>query len=248
MTIPVTVHNPVKGIILMAVGDTTVESGTNVMITATAYDEKTDDDGNNAGTVVPGVTYVWSTSKASVATVDTGDSNMSPTIKTHSAGSAEIQAVIGDVKSNKVKISVFSVEAPERRLVASGQPYVTTFTPAVVADAAADPPVQEAPAVWGGNITITVFLQELRFSSTAGELRWENIAGTVDFLSLDMATLALEVDNDEATDQAGASVVITQEVDNDGQALANGDVIVRVSSEFADDIHVRVSLNATPAG
>ena len=138
LTIPVTIHNPVKGIILMADGGTTVESGTSVMITATAYDEKTDDDGNNAGTVVPGVTYVWSTSKASVATVDTEDSNMSPTIKTHSAGSAEIQAVIGDVKSNKVEISVFSVEAPERRLVASGQPYVTTFTPAVEADADAD--------------------------------------------------------------------------------------------------------------
>ena len=95
--------------------------------------------------------------------------------------------------------------------------------------------------------TITVMLQERQFNATAGELRWVNIEGTVDFLSLDMDKLSLNAEDEAATTNAGASVTIAETDAEDGQALANGDVIVRVVSAFADDIHVRVSLNVTPA-
>ena len=254
--IPVTVHNPVKGIILTTDDDKTVEKGTSVVITATAYDEKTDDDGMNDGAEVPGVTFAWSTSKASVATVDTEDSNMSPTIKTHGAGSAEIQAVIGDVKSNKIKVNVFSVEAPERRLVASGQPYGATYTPAVLDEDGETVTTAATLTLATGNgtdaavIQIAAILQEYRFvdatAEIAGGFRWMNITGTVDFMSLDMATLALAEEGVAATTD-GATVDIASDDSEEGQALGSGDVIVRISSAFADDIHVRVSLNAPPA-
>ena len=247
--IPLRVQNAVKGIILVsnATGPIAKDGTTTVM--ATAYDAKQDDDTMGPdGNEVRGVTFTWTTSNASVATVDTEDSNQSPTIKTHGAGSAKIQARIGDVKSNEVTINVYSLEAPQRRLVATGQPYRGVYTPAVEDDPDTDAD-ETAAATLSATITVTALLQESRFSETAGEFRWVAIAGDVKFESLDTDKLAIHADAVTiGTPSAGASIAITvadtDAAAGEGRAMGNGDVTVKITSDFASDIYVKVSLNA----
>ena len=209
--IPLRVQNEVKGIVLRndmedegAKGsDVTVNKGTNPQVTATAYDAKNEEDGTNEGNAVSGVKFTWTTSNSSVATVDTEDSNVSPIIKTHAAGSAEIQAKIGDVKSNKIKVTVFTTEEPERRLIVStaNAPFTRYYDTDLNDDQTADDPILSASADTTdnteANITITVTLQHRVLDTTAtsdtfGELVWRVVA---DDAALDIAVSSSDTDS-----------------------------------------------------
>ncbi|MYA77951.1 MAG: hypothetical protein F4132_11965 [Gemmatimonadetes bacterium] len=256
--IPLNVQNEVAGIVLVSNASGPLSKGTSTTVMATAYDAKQDDDMEGPeGNEVRGVTFTWTSSNASVATVDASDDNQMPTIKTHGAGSAKIQAKIGDVKSNEVTINVYALEAPQRRLVATGQPYRGVYQPRVMADDTVTPAIVavDSSLTVGGveaPIVVTVVLQESRFNEGAGEFRWVAIDGDVKFMSLDTAKLTINagaVTADADGNPAGASVSIDADESNDtaagtGTALANGDVTVKVSSDFAADIYVLVELDA----
>ena len=243
------VQNAVKGIVLVSNASGPISKGTSTTVTATAYDAKQDDDMEGPeGNEVRGVTFSWTTSNAAVATVDASDDNMEPTIKTHGAGSAKIQALIGDVKSNEVTINVYALEAPQRRLVPTSQPYRAVYTAPVEDDPDTNTDETVAEALAPASFTVTAVLQESRFNDTAGEFRWVAITGAVMFESLDMETLALDTEVDIGTAADGASVTIDIDDTNDttagnGTAMGNGDVTVKISSEFASDIYVKVSLD-----
>ena len=249
------VQNEVKGIVLTGGSAVPIQSGSSTMVTATAYDAKQDADMEGAeGNEVRGVTFAWSSSNSAVATVDASDDNQSPTIKTHGAGSAKIQAKIGDVKSNEITVNVYSLEAPQRRLVATGQPYRAVYTPAVEDDPATVGTDETAAATMApASFTVTAVLQESRFNETAGEFRWVAIIGDVKFESLDTDKLAINADAVTiGTAGTGAQVTIDIDATNDdtagnGTAMGNGDVTVKITSEFAGDIYVQVSLDAPPA-
>ena len=264
------VHNEVKGIVITPATVDAVESGDEIDLMATAYDKASGDDKTtNDGNSVPGVTFTWTTSNASVATVDAED-NMSPTIKTHGAGSAKIQALVGDVKSNEVTINVFGVEAPDRRLVAVNQPYEADFTAAVIDEE--DGTVTTAASITPTTFNISANLQEYRFvagttDNPVNEFRWVNIAGSITFESLDDSFLILAEDvsgtatatNDisgAATDQAPASIAVTLAARDNMNALAAthlvsgaavvtgpGSGLVKITATFADPIYVRVTID-----
>ncbi|MYA78412.1 MAG: collagen-like protein [Gemmatimonadetes bacterium] len=255
--IPLNVQNEVKGIVLVSNASGPLQSGTSTTVTATAYDAKQDADMEGPeGNEVRGVTFTWSSSNASVATVDASDDNQMPTIKTHGAGSAKIQAKIGDVKSNEVTINVYSLEAPQRRLVALNQPYRAVYTAPVEDDPATTEDETVAEALAPNPFTAaTAIVQESQFNETAGEFRWVAIDEVdVKFESLNMDVLALETTvtigtNAQAT---GASVSVDIDATNDetagnGTAMGTGDVTVKVSADFCADIYVLVELDAPPA-
>ena len=106
----VTVHKAVKSIVVTPDGSGPYEVGETEMLTAVAYDGE-----DGAGDKVEGVSFMWASSDASVAVEDTDGATNTVTMK--SAGSAKVTASIGDVKSNEVSFSVFSVVTPERRIV-----------------------------------------------------------------------------------------------------------------------------------
>ncbi|MCY3554768.1 MAG: hypothetical protein OXH56_05545, partial [Gemmatimonadetes bacterium] len=187
--IPLHVHNVVKGIVIMTTDETfaeTVNKGTPVEIAATAYDAASGDDKTtNSGNEVSGVTFDWSSSNTSVATVD-AKNNAMPTIKTHAAGTAKITASIGDVKSNEITINVFTVEEPERRLIVStaNAPFMRYLDNDANDDGTADDTVITATADTTDNtasdIVITVAVQHRVLDATAGsptlgQLVWRNV-------------------------------------------------------------------------
>ena len=242
ISVPLSVHNVVKGIVLETMDDITVNKGVSVMITATAYDAKRD------GTEVPGtanrvkgVHFNWTTSNPSVATVDEDKSNVTPTIKTHAAGTAKIQAKIGDVKSNEITITVFDVESPERRIVIDPsrdeQPYVTVIN----ADSTAISPT---------TVTITAQLREMGLNAD-GETIWPVVAGTppLVFTSLNTDVIVVGTGN-VATASGNAELSLTF---GDGTGLSagqghikkKGDAIIRVSDpgEFASPKYVTVKVS-----
>ena len=133
----VTVHNPIKSIVVEGAGGP-YEVGETAMLTAVAYDAAQDDMRMGIeGDPVEGVSFMWASSNTSVATVkaDDDDSSMA-TVTMAGAGSADITAMIGDVTSNKVSFSVFSVVTPERRIVVStaNAPFSRYYHPAVEND------------------------------------------------------------------------------------------------------------------
>ena len=187
--IPLHVHNVVKGIVIMTSDETfaeTVNKGTPVEIAATAYDAASGDDKTtNSGNEVSGVTFDWSSSNTSVATVD-AKNNAMPTIKTHGAGTAKITASIGDVKSNEITINVFTVEEPERRLIVStaNAPFTRWLDNDADDNGTADDAVITASADTTDNapssIVITVSVQHrvldtTSASPTLGQLVWRNV-------------------------------------------------------------------------
>ena len=246
------VHNAVKGIVISTDDDTTVQSGNSITITATAYDAKQDFDNDMPeGNKVPGVTFSWSSS-SSVASVDASDNNMSPTIKTSGTGSADIQANIGDVKSNKIKVTVYDLDNPQRRLLPERAVFVVgDYTAPVRANPDADPPVTAADSTWTAATNgITVRLQEEQIATTAsgtinvGDMVWVGIAGKIKFESLNPNILELDATLD-ATADAGASVTIAlpdDAVAGNGKVKAEGTVTVRVTSEYAATKHYRVTI------
>ncbi len=266
--IPLRVQNEVKGIVLRndmddmgAKGsDVTVNKGTNPQVTATAYDAKNEEDGTNEGNAVSGVKFTWTTSNSSVATVDTEDSNVSPIIKTHAAGSAEIQAKIGDVKSNKIKVTVFTTEEPERRLIVStaNAPFTRYYDTDLNDDQTADDPVLSASADTTdnteANITITVTLQHRVLDTTAasdtfGELVWRVVA---DDAALDIAVSSSDTDvlTVPATIETGSGGAATLTINagaavtGNGRALKAGAVFVTFDETYSSAKRVKVEFKA----
>ena len=254
--IALAVHNVVKGVRLMATSATTVNKGTEVMITATAWDGKRDGTTIAAGShEVDGVTFAWSSSNTSVATVDAEDNDM-PTIKTHAAGTAKIQASVGDVKSNEITVTVFTAEEPERRLVIStvNAPFTRFFDnddqsgadPAIsVLSATADTTDNTAD-----NITITVNLQHRGLNSD-GELVWQPAANdlTVNVSSSDETTLAVPATLTTAAVDGVSGVVqliinAGAAVTNQGNALKAGSVFVTFNEDFSDPKRAQVTFTA----
>ena len=250
------VQNAVKGILLTDGPSGPIESGNTSSVTATAYDGKRDGTSVGDANIVRGVTFTWSTSNASVATVDASDNNMTPTIKTHGSGSAKIQARIGDVKSNEITVNVYGLEEPRRRLVAINQPFRAVFqphVPAVGETAAVDSSITPA-----AGIAVTALVQESQFNETAGEFRWVAIDEVdVMFESLHTDILALDVTVTIADGAAATGAVATVDADktndtgventgtaNNGSAVSNGDATVKISADFCDDIYVLVELDA----
>ena len=271
ISIPLSVHNAVKGIVLLTSDDLTVKKGNSVKIMATAYDAKQDfsNDGDNPsmameeGNSVPGVTFAWTTSNSSVARINTDSphSNMNPQITTHGTGEADIQAVIGDVKSNKIKVKVFDLDSPNRQLIPARAAFAARYTPAVEADATATPPVEAAAdsinGAANGAITITVRLQEEQVSTSGdniGELEWVNITGSITFMSLNPDIIALNTTVNVTTAANGAVVTIdtseegaadTTGANDDtanGSAKSKGTAVIRVTSQYAGTKHYSVTL------
>ena len=262
--IRLSVHNEVKGIVIKPVTLGDIEKGESVELTATAYDKASGDDKtNNDGNPVPGVTFSWTSSNTNVATVDTDDSNMMPTIKTHAVGSAEIQASIGDVKSNKVKITVFSVETVQRRLWVTGFPHSGTYQPEVEADPQANPPViAVTEAITNGNnsagdaIVITVHLQQRTVNAGDGTVTWVNQEGSVKFMSTNTDKIVLDTTVNVTTAANGATATLNI-TDNDntsgtvddaaiGEVKDDGRVVVVISDPdgHAPTKRVAVQINA----
>ena len=271
LTIPVSVHNPVKGIVI-EIGDddgggfeTTLEKSKTVMIEAIAYDKASGDDKTtNDGNPVIGVSFSWSSNNTSVATVDAKDDNDMPTIKTHGVGTAKIQASIGDVKSNEITITVFGIEGVQRRLWAdrSDFPHSATYQPNVDADATATPPIEAvAEAITNGNtsdgagVEIGVFLQQ-KGTNAAGNEIWENVTGSVRYESQDSDKIVLSSTVTISAEDTGANALINiDDGDNttgtvadtaNGEAKGHGRVIVVISDpdEIAPPIRIAVTLNA----
>ena len=248
--IPFSVHNAVKGIVIATMDDLTVQKGNNdIRITATAYDAKQTDAEGAEGNPVPGVTFAWSSSNTSVATVNTDDpgSNKTPQIKAAGVGSANIQARIGDVKSNELKVSVYDLDNPNRRLLpVRGIFVVGDYTAAVVDDPDTD--VDEtAAAEWAAATTpMTIRLQQEQVG-TDGDLEWVNTTGDVKFESLNSNILALNTTVTITDPAAGAVLAIDIDATNDatagnGTAMAEGTVTVRVTSDFASTKHYQVTI------
>ena len=254
------VQNAVKGILLTDGPSGPIESGNTSSVTATAYDGKRDGTSVGNANIVRGVTFTWSTSNASVATVDASDNNMTPTIKTHGAGSAKIQARIGDVKSNEITVNVYGLEAPQRRLVAINQPYRGVFQPHVPADPSGTPAaVDSSLTVGNGNsITISALVQESQFNQDAGEFRWvaiDEVDVTFESLHTSILTLDTMVTIADGASATGAVATIDADKTNDagvagtgvagnGSPVSNGDATVKISADFCDDIYVLVELDA----
>ncbi len=260
VSIALAVHNEVKGIVISTEDATTVNKGTEIMVSAQAYDAKQTDDEGAEGNPVSGVMFAWTTTNASVATVDTDDSNSMPTIKTHGAGSAKIQAKIGDVKSNEISITVFTAEAPERRLIVStaNAPFEKYLDNDANDDGTADDAVLSATADTTdnteSNITITVTLQHRVLDTTAasptlGQLVWRAVddaaALTIDVSSTDEAVLTVPA---TLTTGSGGAASVTLNagtaVAGQGNVLKAGTAFITFDEDFSDPKRARVDIKA----
>ena len=254
LTIALSVHNEVKGIVITPATVDAVEDGTDIDLMATAYDKASGDDKTtNDGNPIPGVSFSWSSSNTAVATVDTDNSNSMPTIKTHAAGKAKIQARIGDVKSNEVEIEVFSVDSPSRRIVVdtANQPYNVAAT---VDTSEADVSARTVTFVSGPTAPgISVRVQQMGVKDD-GEIGYINVSnGTVvTFTSLnhDILDLAAADDSNTATTTDGVAsydVVAADLGGGDGiKAVGNHSVTVKITSPFAGARYVTVTVQTRP--
>lgn len=255
ISIPLSVHNEIKGIVITPAIVETVEKGTPVDLMATAYDKKSGDDKTtNDGNEVPGVSFSWSSSNTAVATVDTENSNSMPTIKTHAAGETKIQARIGDVKSNEVEIKVYAVDTPSRRIVVdtANQPYNVAAT---VDTSETDVAARTVTFVSGPTAPgISVRVQQLGVKED-GSIGYINVAdGTkVTFISFDKAILNLAGDNASntatTTDGVASYAIVSDDLGTGNGIKAVGDksVTVRIRSPFAADRFVTVTVKTTPS-
>ena len=258
LEIPLAVHNVVKGIVIAAESATTVNKGTPVSISAIAYDAKQTDDAGAEGNPVDGVTFGWTTSNADVATVDTEDSNSMPTIKTHAAGSAKIQAKIGDVKSNEISITVFTAEEPERQLIVStaNAPFMRYFDNDINDDGTADDSDLTATAdttdTSPATIVITVTLQHKVLDSTTGsptlgQLVWRAVGAglTVDVSSSDATVLTVpEMLTTDANGQVTLTINGGAAVTGQGNALSAGSAFVTFDEAYSGPRRAEVKFTA----
>ena len=249
ISIPLRVQNVVKGIVLTTEDATDVEKGTTLMITATAYDAKQDfDTAAPEGNEVRGVTFAWSSSNPSVATVNTGDpgNNMTPQIKTPGVGKSKIQARIGDVKSNEIEVSVYGIEEPQRRLLVAFS-HSTTDLSATLSAVDDTTTADTNEAATADDIVVNVYLQEYAFDTTDDEFKWVGVVGeTVMFRSLDEDVLKLTTTNSSATTAAEGLATLTVSSGAD-EAMGAGTARIRITSPPASAKHVEVTINPVPA-
>ncbi len=250
----VNVHNAVKGIVITGTGGAHVIGTSLSDFEAVAYDEANKDDGTNDGDEVPGQTFMWSSSSAAVTVTGDDDDSSMATVKIAGAGSADITASIGGVTSNKISVSGFSVEEPERRLVVStaNAPFMRYFDNDLNNDGTADDPTLTATADTTDNtsadIAITVTLQ-YRGLNTAGELVWQNVADdaalSIDVTSSDDATLTVP---DMITTGPNGAATLTinggAAVEGQGNALKAGVVFVTFDEDFSGPKSVKVEFKA----
>ena len=237
LTIPVTVHNPVKGVVLALETEgtsTTQKSGVTIFMTATAYDAKNNDDATNDGNEVTGVSFTWSSSNSSAASVKVGDDDPSSrgSVTTEGSGSADIQAHIGEIASNKIKVTGFSIDTPTRRLVVdtSNQPYSGELN--------------EAGDAWeqgSENIVIMVTLQQQGLDDM-GELTWTNLGGQeITFVSQNMD--AVSIDGMATTAQTTGLATMQIEAAD----VAEGTAVITIDAEYAGARYVEVTITQVVA-
>ena len=255
--IALAVHNVVKGIVIAAESATTVNKGETVSISAQAWDGKRDGTTIAAGSnEVDGVTFAWSSSNTSVATVDAKDDNDMPTIKTHAAGTAKIQASIGELKSNEITVTVFTTEEAERRLIVdtSTAPFTRFFDNDDQSGGNTAVPVLTATADTTdnavSNIAIPVRVQQRVLSTsgeTAGTFVWQDVADgvMVDVSSSDTAVLTVP----ETLTVTSGLVTLTIAANNadnatQGNALKAGVSFVTFNETYSSPKRVKVTLTA----
>ncbi|MXY96356.1 MAG: hypothetical protein F4Z29_01075 [Gemmatimonadetes bacterium] len=249
----VNVHNAVKGILITGTDGAHVVGTSLDDYMAIAYDEANKADGTNDGDEVPNQTFVWSSSSAAATVTGDDDDSSMATVKIAGAGSADITASIGKVTSNKISVSGFSVEEPERRLVVD-----TTLLPVGGVydhDPDDNPATSDSTLVAGdGTLQIRVQLQQ-RAVNADGEMVWNAAANdiAVTFKSLKTGILTL-TDAQSSVDTASgdffaqtgvngiASITLT--VDN---VEAVGAANVEIDSEYANPKYVTVTFTAPPA-
>ena len=194
----IVVHEVVKGIVAMTDDATTIATGGEITVTATAYDAAQDEDMEGAeGNEVPNITFTWMSSNTAVATVDDG------TVTAVGSGSADITAHVGDVTSNKISVSVYSVTEPVRQLVVDSrnQPLII---PATVDTLAADADAAARTLELGTPSNVDIVLQEWGLKSD-GSAGYVPAADGIDvnFLSLNTDVLALGDDGLDVPTAAG---------------------------------------------
>ena len=250
----VNVHNAVKGIVITGTGGAHVIGTSLDDYMAVAYDEANNMDGTNDGDPVPGQTFMWSSSSAAATVTGDDDDSSMATVKIAGAGTADITASIGDVTSNKISVSGFSVEEPERRLVVStaNAPFERYFDNDFNDDGTADDAVLSASADTTdnteANIVITVTLQ-FRGLNASGELVWQNVADaaalSIDVTSSDDTTLTVP---EMITTGSGGTATLTinagTAVTGNGNALKAGVVYVTFGEDFSVSRSVRVEFKA----
>ncbi len=246
--LPVTVHDPVKGIVAMTDDLTAVEVGGTIMVTAKAYDAANDDDGMNDGNRVPGVTLTWMSSNTAVATVDSKGK-----VTAKGSGTADITAHFGDVASNKIGVTVFSLVEPQRRILVntSTAPFTRYLDNDANDDDTADDPVLTASADTTDNsvayITITVNLQYWGLDSE-NELDWLPAADglAIKLSSTDVSILTVP----EMIVTAGGSGAVTltinagTAVEGQGNALKAGKAVVTFDEDYSSAQRVQVTFTA----
>ena len=251
--IAVSIHNAVQGIVITPATVDAVEKGDPVDLMATAYDKKSGDDKTtNDGNPVPGVTFSWASSNPAVATVDTDDSNSMPTIKTHAAGKAKIQASIGDVKSNEVEIEVYGVDTPSRRIVVdtANQPYNVAAT---VDTAETDISARTIQFTSGPTINVRVQQMGVQADGDIGYIDVaDNTVVTYESLNSDILTLTVAADDppsntaQTASGVAGYAIVAADVPDSDAiKTVGNHSVTVKITSPFAGARYVTVTVQIT---
>ena len=247
----VTVHDPVKSIVASGGGD--IEVGSSITLEATAYDAKQDDKkAGIEGNPVPDVTFTWMSSNTAVASVDEDGK-----VTAEGVGSANITAHNGDVTSNKVAVNVYSVVAPERRLVVStaNAPFVRYLDNDGNEDGTADDPIltvaADTTSQVDSDIVINVRVQ-YRGLNNDGNLAWLNAANglTVDVSSSNDAVVALDAETLTTTDggipsgTGHASLTIAASTDGNAQALKAGKVVITFSEDYSASQRVNVEIKA----
>ncbi len=257
VTFKVTVHDVVKSIIASTGDPTTIAVGDEIEVNAAAYDAAQDDKKSGAeGNPVPDITFTWMSSKTDVATVD--EDGMVTAV---GVGSTDITAHVGDITSNKVKVTVFDVQTVERRLRVTNLPIAGTYVG-----------VGDSLIVSGGDNTVLTGNDDIagsvgainvaveQFDPTSGDSgAWAAVgqdAAMVKYVSLDtdVITFAATTSNDDdmpymgeatiSTDGSGNANMpaFTHSNDANGKVVGRGTARVEISTQYATTLYIEVTV------
>ena len=241
ITLKVTVHDVVKSIIASTGAATTIAVDDEIKVSAVAYDAAQDDTKAGAeGNPVPGVTFTWMSSNTDVATVD--EDGMVTAV---GVGKADITAHVGDIKSNKISVTVFDIQQIQRRIRVT-LPITGTFAAAddsTTTDPDADPVVYSAVQ---GSATLTP--ATLNIEATVEQLgadgeTWTGANGAmVKFVSLSPAVLTLQSAAVTATADGVATAGLTADDNGQGKVVGRGTARVEISTRYADTVYIEVDI------
>lgn len=250
VTFNVIVHEVVKGIVASTGDDTRLAVGDAIMVSAVAYDAAQDADMAGAeGDEVPNITFSWMSSNTAVATVDEDG-----VVTAAGAGSADITAHVGDVTSNKIKVTVFDVQSIERRLIAT-LPVTGTFVAATdsttndLTETPVEYQVAGTAALVPATLPITVTVEQYN----ASDDEWTGVAADaamVKFVSLDTDVLTLGTTGVTiATVTDGiATANLAADTSGNGQVVDQGTARVEISTKYADTIYIEVDITLPDTG